>query len=191
MEISAHEYLGRWLGRHDAFASVAGRCSAADAQSLREIRDRKLYKELGLSWDEFCSERLRSSRRQIDRTLRLLDEFGPSYFHVAQMAHVTADEYRAIAPHVGEDGIRVGGAAIALLPENSERVSAAIGELLQRERPAKPAAITPDAVVKRCEALASAVASLPRAIGDEDRTRVAQAIGRVLDSALGFLLPEA
>ena len=31
--------LGIWLGRKQAFSVVAGRCSAADAECLRQIRD--------------------------------------------------------------------------------------------------------------------------------------------------------
>jgi hypothetical protein len=158
----ASEEIGRWLGRRDAFATVAGRCSAAEAESLRRIRDGKLYRNVGLTWDEFCRTRLGTSRQQIERTLRLLDEFGPAYFHVAQMAHVTPDEYRAIAPHVGEDGVRVDGAVIALLPENSEQVSAAVGELLKREKPEgkPPAKMTFDTVMKRCQALHEALVML-------------------------------
>ena len=64
---------------------------------------------------------------------RLLDEFGPTYFHVAQMTHVTAEEYRAIAPHVSADGLRLDGDVVALLPENSEQVSAAVAELLDHD----------------------------------------------------------
>jgi hypothetical protein len=158
----ASEELGRWLGRREAFAMVAGRSSAAEAESLRRVRDGKLYRNLGLTWDEFCKSRLGVSRQHIDRTLRLLDEFGPAYFHVAQMAHVTPDEYRAIAPHVGEDGVRVDGAVIALLPENSEQVSAAVGELLKREKPEgkPPAKMTFDTVMKRCQALHEALVML-------------------------------
>ena len=40
--------LGTWLGRRQAFAVMAGRCSAADAKCLRELRDTKKYKSSGL-----------------------------------------------------------------------------------------------------------------------------------------------
>jgi len=43
--------VGEWLGRRQAFAMVAGRCSAADVQCLRELRESKKYKLLGLSWE--------------------------------------------------------------------------------------------------------------------------------------------
>jgi len=44
--------LGTWLGRRQAFSIVAGRCSAADAQCLRELRESKRYKGLGLTWEQ-------------------------------------------------------------------------------------------------------------------------------------------
>jgi len=156
--------LGRWLGRRDAFAAVAGRCSAAEAQSLQQIRETRAYKEVEPNWEEFCARHVGVSRRQVDRTIRLLEEFGPAYFHVAQMTHVTPDEYRAIAPHVGEDGVRVDGTVIALLPENSEKVSSAVAELVKRQKPAAPSGQPPllavETVLKKFEALRLAVAGM-------------------------------
>ena len=155
------EELNRWIGRREAFAITAGRCSAAEAESLKRMRDEKQYRELGMTWEEFCAKKLGVSRRQIDRTLRLLDDFGPEYFHVAQMAHVTPEEYRVIAPHVSGAGVWLGEAPIPLLPENSEQISAAVAELLQREKPVKEKApLSAGAVIKRCEALEEAVFSL-------------------------------
>lgn len=33
--------LGTWLGRKQGFAALAGRCSAADAECLRTIRQKR------------------------------------------------------------------------------------------------------------------------------------------------------
>ena len=147
--------LGRWLGRREAFALIAGRCSAAEAESLRRLRDGKQYKEVSRSWEEFCGQHLGVSRRQVDRILRVLDEYGPSYFTVAQMAHVTPEEYRAIAPHVSGDGLNVNGAAIALIPENSSQVAAAVAQMVKRDKPAKDKQTAEeDVVLNRLEAVA-------------------------------------
>jgi hypothetical protein len=145
--------LMRLLGNREAFAAVSGRCSAAEAEAIRQIHDEKLYLAFDMTWDEFCPKRLGAHRRNIERMLRPLYEFGPSYYHVAQMTHVTPDEYRAIAPHVSADGVCVDGSVIALLPENSEQVSAAVAKLLEREKPAKAekASMSFDAVMKRCK----------------------------------------
>jgi hypothetical protein len=176
--------LGRWVGRREAFALIAGRCSAAEAESLRRIRNEKMYKRDYPSWEEFCAKRLGVSRRQIDRTLRLLDEFGPAYFHVAQMAHVTAEEYRAIAPHVSGEGVRLDGAVIALLPENSEQVSTAVAELLQREKPVKEKApLSVAVVIKRCEALEEAVFRLDGSLEPAEALKLTTAISRLRRAA--------
>jgi len=177
--------LGRWLGRRDAFGLMAGRCSAAEAEVLRRIRNERMYREVDGSWDEFCRKRVGVSKRHVDRTLRLLEEFGPAYFHVAQMTHVTADEYRAISAHVGEDGVRVDGAVVALLPENSEQVSAAVGELLRRTRPAPVrAAVTPaDAALKRVEAAADSLAAAGTVFDTNQQLRLAHEVCRILEAA--------
>jgi hypothetical protein len=128
---------------------------------MRRVRDEKVSREKGWPWEECCVKGFGSSRRNVERTLRLLDEFGPAYFHIAQMTHVTAEEYRAIAPYVGADGVRFEGAVIALLPENSDRVSAAVAGLIERGRPVKTAsAVSLDTLVKRCNALTEAVEQL-------------------------------
>jgi hypothetical protein len=172
------------LGQREAFATVAGRCSAAAAETLRHVREEKLYLQLCKSWEEFCIKRIGVSRRQVDRTLHLLDEFGPAYFHVAQMAHVTPEEYRAIASHVSPDGVRLDGAVVALLPENSEQVSAAVAELLTREKPVKAKApLSFDAVVKRCEALAEGIGTLG-SLDTMQKAKLTVMVGRVRAAAV-------
>jgi len=37
--------LGTWIGRKQAFATIAGGCSAADAECLRQMRDQRTYRE--------------------------------------------------------------------------------------------------------------------------------------------------
>jgi hypothetical protein len=171
--------LGRLLGRREAFATVAGRCSAAEAESLHRIRQEKTYRELGLTWDEFCEKRLGACRRSIDRMLRLFDEFGPQYFHVAQITHVTPDEYRAIAPNISAEGVQVDGDVIALLPENSEQVSAAVAGLLQREKPVKaPPTLSVETMAKRCHAMVEALDRMSE-LQQMDATRLAIAIAKL------------
>jgi len=130
--------LGMILGTRRAFATVAGRCSAADAECLRRIRDQKLYLCRAASWDDFCPQHLGLSRAHANRIIRHLEEFGPDYFEVAQLTRITPEQYRAIAPAIREKNIHVNGQAIALIPENSDRVTAAVAELRQTAPPAPP-----------------------------------------------------
>ena len=148
--------LGRWLGRREAFSLVAGRCSGAEVESLRQIKEKRLYLTVAPNWEAFCELHVGANRRNVERSIRLLEEFGPAYFQVAHMAHIGPEEYRAIAAHVDEGGVRFDGSVVALLPENSGQIAAAVNELLHRAEPEKPAK-QPDSfadVLKRFESAA-------------------------------------
>ena len=94
--------LGSVLGQNLTFGLVAGRCSAAQAASLRRLREERLYKRVAPNWREFCPTFLKMSRTQADQVIQLLDEFGPGYFELAQLTRVSAETYRAIAPSIQE-----------------------------------------------------------------------------------------
>jgi hypothetical protein len=59
--------MGAWVGRQQAFAVIANQCSAAQALSLKQIKETSCHDKLGLSWDEFCRRHIGLSRRQADR----------------------------------------------------------------------------------------------------------------------------
>ena len=42
--------LGILMGKREAFATLAGRCSAAQAESLRRIHGSEVYRELAANW---------------------------------------------------------------------------------------------------------------------------------------------
>jgi len=175
--------LGRWMGRREAFALVAGRCSAAAVESLRRIRDQKQYADIGRSWDEFCAKELHVSRRTVERLIGYLEEFGPEFFHLSQLTHVTPAEYRAIAPHVTAEGVRLDGAPIALIPENSAQVAEAVKELLQRETSAAREKEAPsiDALLDRFTAAVDALCAHDEPIADEAQLeRLAEGASRVV-----------
>jgi hypothetical protein len=123
--------LGVVLGQTHAFALVAGRRSAAQANGIRRLREEKLYKRCATSWREFCPKYLKISQVEADRTIKLLEEFGAEYFDLSQLTRISPDTYRAIAPSVKDGALHVNGEAIALIPENSRKVSAVIAELRQ------------------------------------------------------------
>src|SRR5579871_3514858 len=56
--------LGVVLGQSLAFGLVAGRCSAAQAQALRRLREERLYKRCTEAWLEFCPKYLKISRAE-------------------------------------------------------------------------------------------------------------------------------
>jgi hypothetical protein len=127
--------LGTWMGRKQAFASLAGGCSAADAECLRQMREQKKHRALGLSWAEFCKQRLGVTRQYADRLIRRLEEFGPQYFRLAQATGITVEEYRRIAGSVGEKGLAHAGELIPITTEDAPRLIAAVEELRRETKP--------------------------------------------------------
>jgi len=117
------------LGQTNAFALIAGRCSAAQAEGIRRLREQKLYKRCTEKWEDFCPKYLKMSRVEADRTIRLLEEFGPTYFELSQLTRVSAETYRAIAPHIENGVLHHNGEAIELNVENSRKVAAAVAEM--------------------------------------------------------------
>jgi hypothetical protein len=121
--------VGRLLGRREALSAIAGRCTAAEAAQLREIRDRKLYLGRAADWAEFCVRDLHMSKDSANRLIRNLEEFGPNYFVLAQLTQVSPTTYRAIAPSIHDEKLHHNGEAIALIPENADKVAAAVADL--------------------------------------------------------------
>ncbi len=126
--------LARLLGQRRAFAAVAGRCSAAHAQLLRQIHDQKLYLPHAPTWEAFCGPNLAVSRRHADRLISLLNRFGPIYFEITQLVGLSPRQYLAIEPVVRENSLLVNGEAVSLIPENAPKLLEAIGEVLSQSR---------------------------------------------------------
>jgi hypothetical protein len=158
--------LARLLGRREAFSIVAARCSAADAEILRKVRDEKLYLALASGWDEFCDAQLHMSRANANRVIGLFNEFGPQYFEVAQLTRISPETYRALSPSIRDGALHTEGEAIALIPENAERVAAAVAEL--RKPSPKPAPDPLAALRGRCDEVVKRFAEL-EAAGEHPR----------------------
>ena len=148
--------LGVWLGRREAYGSIAEACSAAEIGCLREVREQRLYMSHGRTWEEFCTNRLHTPRRTVDQRIASLEEFGEKYFDLAQFARIGPDTFRAIRQHVSDEGIEVDGKVVALIPENGEQVKAAVKELRKRVKAAPKPPF--EAAIARCESAASSVA---------------------------------
>ena len=136
--------LGSWTGLQKAFAAVAGSCSAARAQCLKQVRDSRMLDSLGLTWDEFCKEHAGLSRGHADQLIRQYDQFGDPYFRLSEIARVSSKTFEQIADHVlsgnGADALEIDGQKIPLVPENAAKIRAAIQSLRNQVRhpPAPP-----------------------------------------------------
>ena len=121
--------LGFALGRNHTFGLIAGRCSAAQAEGIRRLRDEKLYKKCCERWEDFCPKYLKMSRSEADRTIKILEEFGPAYFELSQLTRISPETYRAIAPAVYDNALHLDGHAIELNSENWRKLTAAVAEM--------------------------------------------------------------
>jgi hypothetical protein len=121
--------LGVILGQNQAFGLIAGRCSAAQAESLSRLRQEKLYQRCAPRWDDFCPKYLKISRVEADRTIKLWQEFGPAYFELSQLTRVSPETFRAIAPAIQDGALHYNGEAIELNSQNSLKVAAAVADL--------------------------------------------------------------
>ena len=121
--------VGVVLGQNHAFGLIAGRCSAAQAEGLRRLREEKLYKRCTEKWEDFCPRFLKISRSEADKTIRVWEEFGASYFELTQLTRVSPEIYRLIAPSIQDGALHYQGEAIELNAENSHRVAAVVAEL--------------------------------------------------------------
>jgi hypothetical protein len=128
-------HLGTLLGRRQAFGLIAARCSAADAASLREIRDQESYRSVAKGWVEFCDKHLGMSHTHANRIIGYLEEFGPAYFEMAQFTGISPATYRTIAPVVQDHALHYDGQVIALLPENMEKLVQAVEQLRRTVAP--------------------------------------------------------
>src|SRR5205809_5911682 len=121
--------LGVWMGRHQAFGLIANRCSAADAECLKAIHDSGDYKELGVTWDEFCEKHAGMSRVHADQHIHCFEEYGENYRRFAEMMALSPVTFRLIGAAVSDKGLAFEGGHIPLAPENREQIATAVKAL--------------------------------------------------------------
>ena len=156
--------LGAWLGRHQAFGLIANRCSAADAECLKAIRDGGEYKQLGLTWEQFCVKHGGVSRVHAERQIHCLEEFGGNFFRFAEVMPITPATYRLIAGAVSDQGLECNGERIPLVRENHDKVAAAVTAIRAKAETRTTGSPSIAAARKRLDALladAHVVAGLP------------------------------
>lgn len=179
--------LGTWLGRKQAFAAIAGRCSAAEAECLRNIRQKKLYQARNVTWQQFCTQYAGVSRSLADELIRRLEEFGPAYFHLAGVTKITPQTFRLIASAVSEEGVQCGDEEIPFTPENAARIAVAVEQLRARAG----AEAKGEAEEDQARSLVRARRTLGEALTEVERVSVfqmtlieRQALRAVLEAAL-------
>ena len=149
--------LGMVLGQNQAFGFLAGRCSAAQAETIRRLRNEKLYKRITEHWKEFCPQYLKMSGTQADSIIRLWEEFGAGYFEIAQLTRVSPETYRALAPAVENGVLNLNGEQIELTIENSRKVAAAVSQVRRSLPPKAPADLPVTERIDRLDQLCTAI----------------------------------
>jgi hypothetical protein len=145
--------LGAWLGRHQAFGLIANRCSAADAECLKAIRDGGEYKQLGLTWEQFCTKHAGVSRVHAERQIHYLEEFGGNFFRFTEVMPISPGTYRLIAGAVSDQGLECDGERIPLVRENRTKVAAAVTAMRAKVESRTTGRPSIAAVRKRLDAL--------------------------------------
>jgi hypothetical protein len=131
---------GAWVGRQQAFALIASKCSGARALALREIKESKAFEQFGLTWKEFCVKHVGISRESADLLIRQYNEFGDAYFRLSQIARISPETYRQIEPKVDEDTVEIDGENFELTLPNAGRIRAAIDKMRHQRDEARRAA---------------------------------------------------
>ncbi len=161
---------GAWVGRQQAFAVIANRCSAAQALCLKQVRETRLYEKLELTWEEFCKEYAGISRSQADKIIQQHEEFGEAYFRLSEIARMSPETYRQIAGQVSNEGLDIDGRKLALTPENAPKIRAAIQSLRAQLKQVRDAdQRTPPDVIQlqiRLDALVEEVSAMSRRLLD-------------------------
>ena len=155
--------IGTWVGRRQAFALIAGRCSAADAEILFEIREKKLFRTIEQTWEDFCARRLGMTRSYVDRVIRQLQQLGPNLYKLSCFTRIKPAEYNLIGGALTGEGLAYGGEVIALEPENAPQLAEAV-EALRRDsvQEADPGDLAEQSLDKADRAMKSAIAELHR-----------------------------
>ena len=133
---------GAAVGRQQAFAVIANKCSAAQALALKQLKESACHTQLGLSWEDFCGRFAGVSSRQADRIIAQFEEFGEAYFRLSNLARISADNFRAIAPAVTGECLDIDGEMVPIVPENAARIRAFV-RAQKKLRPPQPSPAAP------------------------------------------------
>jgi hypothetical protein len=118
-----------WVGRQQAFAVMASKCTLAQAECLRQMRETRAYEAYGLTWEKFCRQHAGIARSHADHLIHKLNEFGATYFRLSELVNISDATYRKLEPRIHGDTIEIGGQQLAIIPENAPKLRAGINRL--------------------------------------------------------------
>lgn len=135
----AMQEVAKWVGRQQAFALVANKCSAAQAEILKRLKDSSAHKAFGLSRDEFCDQQLGITRQTADRIIANYEEFGAAYFAMSNVMRISPQTYRMLAPAVDaeKNELVFGDEKIPITKANTDRIIEAVSAIRKDAETAK------------------------------------------------------
>ncbi len=113
------------IGRQEALNTLATMTNLMWAENLRQMKETGAYKKLGLTWEKAIEKTgAPFSYKTADRMISNLEEFGRGFFQVRDVARITSEAYRAIAPTVEEGFVIISGERVALTKQNASQIQA-------------------------------------------------------------------
>ena len=113
-----------------------------------------------MPWNEFCVKHAGVDHKTANAEIARHEEFGDTYFNMAQLMPLQPSGYRLLLPHIEGNTLEHNGEKIAIEPDNAARLVDAVREL--RGRTVQVKAKPP--VEKLVDRLEESVAELTRAI---------------------------
>jgi hypothetical protein len=168
--------LGAWMGRHQTFALVANRCSAADAECLKQIHDSGEYKELDVNWEQFCVQYAGVSRAQAERHIQCFEEFGVNYRRMAELMSLSPGTFRLIAGSVTDRGLEFRGEYIPLVPENAAKLASAVKAIRGEHNAKTPSLATVASLQKNMEKLVTTASAMASDAGKRGEVILARSV---------------
>jgi uncharacterized protein (DUF3084 family) len=122
--------IATWIGRLQGFALVANKCSAAQADILKRLKDTSAHKAFGMTREEFCDRQIGIPRQTCDRIISNYEEFGAAYFAMSNVMRISPQTYRLLGTAVTDANELVfGDEKIPITKANADRIAEAVAAI--------------------------------------------------------------
>ena len=153
----------------------------------KDIRSRKQYRALKLTWKQFCEQRVGVSLVTADKIIGLLEEFGPAYFLLSQATRLSEREYRQISSAVRGQNLLCAGEEIPIDADHAPKLNAAIEQLRRESAAALPAEANAKGGSGDTKAETDADPDVAKTVVEKPRTEVAREMERAWRDAHAVL----
>jgi len=121
--------LGAVVGQGKALGATGERYLLAMAKLFLELRETSRFKAVAGNWDEFCTDYVGLSSRQINNYIHQLQEFGETYLSLSGLVPISTAFYQKIAHRIHDDKLEINGELVDIVPENANLIRTEIKRL--------------------------------------------------------------